>query len=75
MPDLKPCPFCGSMKIKDRERKKGAHREVWIQCHICNARTGIYDGMIDEPYRTLKAEAVEAWNRRAGEEDKHEQTD
>ena len=67
MPDLKPCPFCGSMRIKDRERKKGTRREVWIQCHVCNARTGVYEGMIYEPYKNLKAEAIEAWNSRVGE--------
>lgn len=74
-PKLRECPFCGSMKIKDRERKKGTRREVWIQCHVCNARTGVYEGMIYEPYKNLKAEAIEAWNRRAGEEDKHENLD
>ena len=66
-PKLRECPFCGSMRIKDRERKKGTRREVWIQCHVCNARTGVYEGMIYEPYKNLKAEATEAWNRRAEE--------
>ena len=50
--ELKPCPFCGG---KAQINYAGA--DLLILCSKCLVRT--------ESYHT-KAEAVEAWNRRAG---------
>lgn len=63
--ELKPCPFCGSNDVKDRGKKKGRYREAFIQCHRCNARTGVIEGLAEEPYQKLKKEAAALWNRRA----------
>ena len=62
---LKPCPFCGSSNIKDHEKKQGAYHSCYIQCHRCNARTGVYSGHLSEPYSVLRSEATDAWNRRS----------
>ena len=61
MHDLKPCPFCGG---KDSGILTTSYDGYWfaVFCENCMAQT-----------RKCRQEkdAVEAWNRRAGEEDKH----
>lgn len=55
MSELKPCPFCGSEKVK-------VYDHFWkysVNCLDCGASTGISDG---------KKEAIEKWNRRPGPE-------
>ena len=64
MAELKPCPFCGNADIKDRCKRQGNWRKVYIQCRKCNARSGVIDGYINEDYQTLKDEAARLWNRR-----------
>lgn len=64
MDELKPCPFCGGEEIVIRPVHgyfpKSAHRTYYyIQCRNCFARSG-------DLWR--KSKAIEAWNRRAGEE-------
>ena len=61
MPNLKPCPFCGG-KAKTKKETLGTWK---VRCTKCSAEVGRYW------FKTEKF-AVEAWNRRAGEEDKHE---
>ena len=61
MPDLKPCPFCGSKNI--RLTCWGLYRCWCVDC-LSQATDCI-----------SKKEAIEAWNRRAGEEDKRENLD
>ena len=60
--DLKPCPFCGSKPFVWRTN----HR-TYIECPnlTANSHRVMISGKTDK-------EAIEAWNRRAGEEDKHE---
>ena len=53
MDDLKPCPFCGSIDV---EEKQYGDNEFWVSCADCGARISEY-----EDYD----EAIEAWNRRA----------
>lgn len=52
--ELKPCPFCGGEKIKAVHGKW----MWWCKCGECGAESAI---------RNTKAEAIEAWNRRANE--------
>lgn len=66
MPDLKPCPFCGGKArlIKKSWTEFGGPYDFTVHCDDCSA--GI------RCYFPTENEAIEAWNRRAGEEDKHE---
>ena len=61
MNELKPCPFCGSKPFVWRTN----HR-TYIECPNLTAESHriMMSGKSDE-------EAIEAWNRRAGEEGKH----
>ena len=63
MPDLKPCPFCGcEAEVTDTYSEyRGPYSIVF--CSSCGA-VG--------PKRRFKEDAIEAWNIRSGEEDKHE---
>lgn len=62
IPDLKPCPFCGG---KDSGMLTTSYDGYWfaVFCENCMVQT-----------RKCRQEkgAIEAWNRRVGEEDKHE---
>lgn len=95
MDKLKPCPFCGSKKIKiDSKSVKTGYNGVGdiiyratysARCNRCHARGGAVGGKVlslenyprDIRYalpswatiwEKLKAEAVEAWNRRTEDE-------
>lgn len=58
MSELKPCPFCGGTDISCADA--GRKTDVWfIQCEDCFATFPHFDS---------KAEAIEAWNRRADNE-------
>ena len=76
MPDLKPCPCCGGEARHYFSNANGMHLSnvggvSWgckmdyhvIRCYKCGLQTKVY--------ATAKG-CYRAWNRRAGEEDKHE---
>ena len=49
--ELKPCPFCGSVKLKVEGKNKKAlsyegleHRTYAVRCNICHARGGTASG-------------------------------
>lgn len=56
--ELKPCPFCGGLDLEVRHGKY----MWWIECadSDCRASGGA---------KYQKNEAIEAWNRRVGEEE------
>lgn len=58
--ELKPCPFCGAREHdEDQPINVGwvIELDAWqVSCDRCGASGGINDG---------RAEAIEAWNRRA----------
>ena len=57
MTELKPCPFCGGKNIDLSEA--GLKTDVWfVQCWDCYATFPHFDS---------ETEAIEAWNRRAGD--------
>ena len=55
--ELKTCPFCGGTNLNLR---KGKYM-WWVEC--CNADCAATSGA-----KSLKKKAVEAWNRRVGDE-------
>lgn len=59
MTELKPCPFCGSKKIRIWTCNETISDSAWCQCESCLVSTSEED--TDE-------EAIEAWNRRAIDE-------
>lgn len=78
---LKPCPFCGSTKLKINWKTRKTrystyecfcYRTLSVRCNVCKARGGAVSGEIGahdtEEHKKLKAKAVEAWNRRAESE-------
>ena len=57
--ELKPCPFCGSMKIYVNGDKK-----YWIACGSCGA-----EGPTPNRLWDCAENAIEEWNKRVGEAD------
>lgn len=43
MPDLKPCPFCGSTNVLDQKVWDGAKRYVKAECQTCGACAEVHD--------------------------------
>jgi Lar family restriction alleviation protein len=53
--ELKPCPFCGSNKVKIHMPYFTSDCYM-VQCYGCNCNTAVFDNA---------DKAAEAWNRRA----------
>ena len=70
--DLKPCPFCGG----EARIRTGITSSVpklskaLVTCQKCLASTDWFCDTESDAEFVFKA--IEAWNRRAGEEDEHE---
>ena len=83
MTDLKPCPFCGGMPFE-----RSYDRLIVIGCEPCGYHRAFNGLLSTKPSAVLASapesavkeyyhadaheKAAEAWNCRAGEEDKHE---
>lgn len=75
MPELKPCPFCGSLpKTEMRVVQKGGsedHVSFSIHCTKCGIVKTVklkivaYANFMDA--ETAMEEVIEAWNQREGE--------
>lgn len=68
---LKPCPFCGSTKLKINQKSTKHNGEkayvASIRCNVCHARGGAVTN-ITSPYVVkgdAEAEVVSKWNSRA----------
>lgn len=57
---LKPCPFCGGKNIY---MFTDIMSRWWVFCKDCDVQAGRHE---------TKEQAVDAWNRRAGEESREE---
>lgn len=76
MSEMKPCPFCGSTKLKiDSKRTFGYggkyHCSVTVRCSKCHARSPVVGiempvGRYDER-EICEEKVIEAWNRRVSE--------
>lgn len=65
MKELKPCPFCGSKKIIITDDcENSPYSNVCCCCDFNQGGCGAASG-----YRSTATEAIEAWNRRAGEQE------
>lgn len=67
MPELKPCPFCGSAKLKLESKQKLSgyngldmrveNRTYSVRCNVCHARGGAVGGkVIPEFWRRVDLE-------------------
>ena len=59
---LKPCPFCGGEANVIEHRFHGLDSSYGVRCKECKAET--------HQFYESEEKAIEAWNRRAGEEGK-----
>jgi Lar family restriction alleviation protein len=61
MPDLKPCPFCGSDKVSVSENDGGWPR--WVDCDECESMGPTAHPKMN--HEQALAFVVAGWNRRA----------
>ena len=77
--ELKPCPFCGSKKLKIDQKTSSTTKwnsemgridklvVVTVRCNKCHTRgptTSMYAGFYDSPAKALEEKAIEVWNTR-----------
>ena len=76
---LKPCPFCGSTKLKI-DQKTSSNKKfnpetkkcekfivVTVRCNKCHTRgptTSMYATQYDKPTKVLQEKAIDVWNAR-----------
>ena len=78
--ELKPCPFCGGEAITEGRKTIGNYKSDREYSYVnwivrCTNRECFMSGLRMSAFLNellTEEEAIEAWNRRAGEEDKHE---
>ena len=78
--ELKPCPFCGSTKLKIDQKTSSNTKYnpeikkceklvvVTVRCNKCHTRgptTSMYANFYDRPTKVLEEKAIEVWNGRA----------
>lgn len=76
---LKPCPFCGSNKLKVDKKSRNGRSIYSVRCNSCHARGGtcgcerttyksiLYNSLANgDPIEEAftAGKAIEAWNRR-----------
>lgn len=72
---LKPCPFCGSSKLKVDKNTRNVRIIYSVRCNSCHARGGAsgFEKFMPESDAFVKRMnehinlAIEKWNVRAGE--------
>lgn len=68
MAELKPCPFCGGEAGSVKVVGLGV---AYVECKVCGAMVGrtrkIISTRCGNLHYTTREEAIEAWNRRAGD--------
>lgn len=65
MSELKTCPFCGSGASLEHGRKAMSKDYSYVRCKVCGASTWRFSV---KPDRASDKVAIEAWNRRVGDE-------
>ena len=71
---LKPCPFCGSTKLKIESKRtfnyNKRHCSVTVRCMKCYARSPVVGINLDKNQHNerelCESQVKEAWNRRIG---------
>ena len=63
---LKPCPFCGGKA--EVEQIAGATWDKFVAHCKSSKCIAFYIGYVDEGIYPTKTKAIEAWNRRDGEQ-------
>lgn len=69
---LKPCPFCGGEACVKTSATTytPSSPTAKVYCKKCNSSTALYTDFRKDG--TFLFDAIDAWNRRAGEDGKHE---
>ena len=68
MDELKPCPFCGRKPSKVRQHQLAGFAQIYysVECKAKNSKCPVRPHTM---YFKSEEAAIEAWNRRAGEQD------
>lgn len=63
MINLKPCPFCGSERVKLFTYSTGG---ICVKCYDCCCQTGVFSDSFSDDATTVSAaeRVVKAWNKR-----------
>ena len=71
--ELKPCPFCGSTKLKVESKHNGTHyysgtHTATVRCNKCHARGSTASCKVEKGKYSAdeltKQRAIDLWNRR-----------
>ena len=71
MDKLKPCPFCGANKYNIYLTFERGYIDdsMVVFCNACKVSVKLEENDQEGNTEETRAKAIEAWNRRAGEQD------